>query len=161
MRLKVLAAAIGFVLVAGVESAEAQGVRFAPEVSIAEDADIGIGGRVNFDMSSTFGSPGFFITGAFDYFFPDGNVNYWELNGNLGWLIPGVRGNVRPYVGGGLNYAHVSVDNCTGNCGDSDVGLNLMGGINIRTRGRIMPFIEAKVEAGGGEQFVVTGGIYF
>jgi hypothetical protein len=161
MRLKVWAAAIGFVLVAGVGSAEAQGVRFAPEVSVGEDSDLGIGGRINADMSSTFGSPGFFITGAFDYFFPGNNVNYWELNGNLGWLVPGVRGNVRPYIGAGLNYAHVSFDNCTGNCGNSDVGVNLMGGINLQTRTRIMPFIEAKIELGGGEQFVLTGGVYF
>ena len=161
MRLKVLAAAIGFVLVAGVGSAEAQGVRFAPQVSLGEDSDFGIGGRVNFDMSSTFRSPGFFIVGEFDYFFPGNNVNYWELNGNLGWLIPGVRGNVRPYVGGGLNYAHVSFDNCTGNCGNSDVGVNLMGGINLQTRTKIMPFIEGKFELGGGEQFVLKGGIYF
>ena len=161
MRLKVLAAAVGFVLAAGVRAAEAQGVRFAPEVSVGDDADFGIGARVNFDMSSSFGSPGFFIVGSFDYFFPGNNINYWELNGNLGWLIPGVRGNVRPYVGAGLNYAHISIDNCTGDCGSSDVGVNLLGGINFQTRTRIMPFIEAKVEAGGGEQFVLTGGIYF
>ena len=161
MRLKFSVAAVGILLGVGTANVEAQGVRFAPEVSVAEDADIGIGGRVNFDMSSSFGSPGFFIVGSFDYFFPDGDVNYWELNGNLGWLIPGVRGNVRPYIGGGLNYAHASFDNCIGDCGNSDVGVNLLGGINFQTRGRIMPFIEAKVEAGGGEQFVLTGGIYF
>jgi outer membrane immunogenic protein len=161
MRLKVLAAALGLVLVAGVGTAEAQGVRFAPQVSLGEDSDFGIGGRVNFDMSSSFGSPGFFIVPSFDYFFPGNDVNYWELNGNLGWLIPGVRGNVRPYIGGGLNYAHVSFDNCTGDCSNSDVGVNLMGGLNFQTRTRIMPFIEAKFELGGGEQFVLTGGIYF
>jgi opacity protein-like surface antigen len=161
MRLKALAAAVGFVLLAGAGSVEAQGVRFAPQVSLGEDSDFGIGGRVNFDMSSSFGSPGFFIVPSFDYFFPGGSVNYWELNGNLGWLIPGVRGNVRPYIGGGLNYAHVSFDNCTGDCSNSDVGVNLMGGLNFQTRTRIMPFIEAKFELGGGEQFVLTGGIYF
>jgi hypothetical protein len=41
------------------------------------------------------------------------------------------------------------------------VGVNLMGGLNFQTRTRIMPFIEAKFELGGGEQFVLTGGIYF
>jgi hypothetical protein len=161
MRLKVLVAAAGILLLAGVGTAQAQGVRFAPELSLGEDSDFGIGARARFDMSSTFRSPGFFIVGSFDYFFPGNNFNYWELNGNLGWQIPGVRGNVQPYIHGGLNYGHASVDNCTGNCGDSDVGINLGGGMNLNTRTRIMPFLEAKFTLGGGDQFVLTGGVYF
>jgi opacity protein-like surface antigen len=161
MRFKVLAAVAGMLLLGGATSAEAQGVRFAPQLSFGEDSDLGIGGRVNFDLSSTFGSPGFNWISSFDYFFPGDNVNYWELNSNLGWTIPGVRGNVRPYVGGGLNYAHISFDNCAGDCGESEVGLNLMGGINIGTRTKLMPFIEGRIELNGGEQFVLTGGLYF
>ncbi len=161
MRVNVLAVLAGLVLVAGVSQAQAQGVRFAPEASIGEDSDFGIGARVRFDLSPTFRSPGFSGIASFDYFFPGNNINYWELNANLGWAIPGVRGNVQPYVGGGLNYAHVSVDNCTGNCGNSDVGVNLMGGFNLQTRTKMMPFLEAKITLGGGEQFVLTGGVYF
>jgi hypothetical protein len=161
MRLKLLAVAAGIFLVAGATRAEAQGVRFAPELSVGEDSDLGIGARVNFGLSSAFGSPGWNGIVAFDYFFPGNDINYWELNANLGWMIPGVRGNVRPYVGSGLNIAHASLDNCPGDCGDSDAGINLMGGINFQTRTRIMPFLEAKVTLGGGEQFVLTGGLYF
>ena len=161
MRLKVLAAAAAILVLAGVSTAQAQGVRFAPEVSLGEDSDFGIGARVNVDLSSTFGSPGFNGIASFDYFFPGDNINYWELNANLTWMVPGVRGKVRPYVGGGLNYGHGSVDNCTGNCSDGDVGINLLGGMNLQTRTKIMPFIEAKFTLGGGDQFVLTGGMYF
>jgi opacity protein-like surface antigen len=161
MRLNVLAVAAGFLLVAGATRVEAQGVRFAPQLSVGDDSDLGVGARINFDLSSSFGSPGFNGIVSFDYFFPGNDVNYWELNGNLTWLIPSVRGNVRPYIGGGLNYAHASIDNCAGDCSNSDAGINLLGGINFKTRGRIMPFLEARVSLGGGEQFVLTGGIYF
>jgi hypothetical protein len=148
-------------LMLGASAVQAQGVRFAPELAVGDDTDLGIGARVNFDLSSTFGTTGFFGVGEFIYFFPGGNVNYWEINGNLGYLIPNVHGNVKPYVGGGLNLGHASLDNCSGNCGNTDLGANLLGGINIHTRGRLMPFLEARVSLGGGDQFVFTGGLYF
>jgi hypothetical protein len=161
MRVRLCVAAVGILIGMATSSAEAQ-VRFAPQVSYGDDADLGVGGRVNFGLSNTFGSPGFFGTASFDYFFPGNDVNYWELNGNIGWAIPGVRGNVKPYVGSGLNYGHVSIDNCSGaGCGDSDVGLNLMGGLNFMTQSKVAPFLEARLELGGGEQFVLTGGLYF
>jgi hypothetical protein len=161
MKLKYCAAALGVLLCAGAARSEAQ-VRFAPEVNFGSDSDFGIGGRVNFDLTSLFKSRGFFGVGEFSYYFPGNNVNYWEINGNLGYMIPGVRGNVHPYAGGGLNIGHASVDNCgfTG-CSSTDVGVNLLGGINIQTRNKLMPFIEGKIQLGHGDQFVITGGLYF
>lgn len=161
MRLKFWLGTVGVLLIAGTTTAEAQ-ARFAPQVAFGSDTDFGIGGRVNFNLTSLFKTPGFFGIGEFTYFFPGDNVNYWELNGNLGYMIPGVRGNAHPYVGGGLNIGHVSVDNCgfTG-CSNTDAGVNLLGGINISTRKRLMPFIEGKIQLGHGDQFVITGGLYF
>jgi opacity protein-like surface antigen len=157
--LKVWVVATAFMLAAGVSSAEAQGVRFAPQLSFADDTDLGIGARIRMGFPSV--APGFFGVGSFDYFFPDG-FNYFEINANVGYVIPGVRGKVHPYAGGGLNIARASAENCSGSgCSNSEVGLNLLGGLDFETRSRIMPFIELRVELSGGEQFVVTGGLYF
>ena len=158
MRSLVLA---GFLLV-GASAAQAQ-VRFAPEVAFGSDTDFGIGARVHFDLTSLFRTPGFFGKGEFIYFFPDGPVNYWEINGNLGYMIPGVRGNVKPYVDGGINIGHASVDCPAGfsGCSNTDAGVNLGGGIDIHTRGKLLPFIEGRIQLGHGDQFVVTAGLYF
>lgn len=164
MRLKFWLGTVGVLLVAGTTSAQAQ-VRFAPQINFGSDTDFGIGGRVNFDLTSLFKARGFFGIAEFNYFFPDGPVNYWELNGNLGYMIPGVRGTVKPYVGGGLNIGHASFDCPTGftcnNNSNTDAGLNLLGGINIQTRKKLTPFLEGRIQLGHGDQFVFTGGIYF
>jgi hypothetical protein len=147
-------------LMLGASAVQAQ-VRFAPEVAFGSDADFGIGGRVNFGLTSLFKTPGFFGVGEFIYFFPSGPINYWEINGNLGYLIT-VRGNVKPYVLGGLNIGHASAD-CGGfnGCSSTDAGVNLGGGINIHTHGKLLPFIEGRIQLGHGDEFVVTGGLYF
>jgi hypothetical protein len=150
----------GFLLL-GATVANAQ-VRFGPEIAVGTDTDLGIGGRVNFSLTSLFRTPGFFGVGEFIYFFPSGPANYWEINGNLGYMIPNVRGNVKPYVMGGLNLGHTSVD-CGGfsGCSSTDAGANLGGGIDIHTRGKLQPFIEGRFQLGHGDQFVVAGGLYF
>jgi outer membrane immunogenic protein len=160
MRLKVWVVAAALLLAAGVSTAEAQGVRFAPQVSYGDDSELGLGARVRAGLPSL--APGIFLVGSFDYFFPGNDVNYLEVNGNLGYTIPGVRGKIHPYAGGGLNYARVSFDNCSGSgCSNSDIGLNLMGGLDFETSSKITPFVEIRLELSGGEQFVITGGFYF
>jgi opacity protein-like surface antigen len=151
MRSLIMTAAL--VLVCG-SVASAQ-TRFGIQGSFGDDADFGIGARVRVPVVSI--SPAFAVIGSFDYFFPDGPVDYWEINANASYTIPGVRGNIMPYAGGGLNIAHASVSGFS----NTDAGLNLMGGLNFRTSGRLMPYAEIRVELGGGEQFVLTGGLYF
>lgn len=147
-------------LMLGASAAKAQ-VRFAPEAAFGSDADFGIGARANFSLTSLFKTPGFFGVGEFLYFFPGDHVHYWEINGNLGYLIT-VRGNVKPYVLGGLNIGHASVD-CGGfgHCSSTDAGVNLGGGINIHTHGKLLPFLEGRIQLGHGDEFVITGGVYF
>ena len=156
---KVMILAAVMLCFAGVESASAQGFRWGPQVSLAEDADFGVGARVEFDFAN---SP-LTIIGSFDYYFPDGPVDYWEINGNLiyNFTIPSAP-TVTPYAGGGLNIAHASWDggNLVDDSSDTDAGLNLLGGARFDA-GAIMPFIEMKFEIAGGEQFVVTGGLLF
>jgi len=152
MRKTLVAAAVMLCLV-GVESASAQGFRWGPEVSLGTDTDLGLGARGEFDFN---GSP-LTIIASFDYYFPDGSVDYWEINGNLiyNFNIPSAP-TVTPYAGGGLNIGHASADGYS----DTDPGLNLLGGVRFDA-GSIMPFIETKFTIEGVDQFVVTGGILF
>jgi hypothetical protein len=67
---------------------------------------------------------------------------------------------VAPYAGTGLNYAHasVSVPELAGmSVSNSEVGLNILGGAKFKL-GQVTPFGEFRVELGGGEEFVITGG---
>ena len=140
--------------------------RFGTHVSWGDDTDLGIGGRVAFGLASV--APKVPIEGqaSFDYFFPDEapgvDLTYWEINANVLYLIPGMTGPVKPYVGGGLNIAHASVQSGLISASDTDGGLNLIGGTKWKLRAsRISPFAEVRIELGGGEQFVLAGGILF
>ncbi len=152
MRKTLVTAAVLLCLV-GVESAFAQGFRWGPEVSLGTDTDLGLGARAEFDFSGS----ALTIIASFDYYFPDGPAEYWEINGNLiyNFNIPSAP-TVTPYAGGGLNIGHASAN---GNS-DTDPGLNLLGGTRFDA-GSIMPFVEIKFTIEGVEQFVVTGGILF
>lgn len=124
------------------------------QASIAEDTDLGIGVRYENRMLGMFPqSPNLRFALSFDYFFPD-NFDYWEINANVFNLFPSRNARVVPYFGGGLNVARIS------NGGrDTEMGLNLLGG--IRLPGRYRPYLEARIELGGAEQFVLTGGWLF
>lgn len=145
--------------------ADAQ-VHFGPQVSYADDADFGIGARV---VAGVPDYAGFEVAGSFDYFFPDGDVDYWEINGNVlyNFAIEGVD-SFRPYAGAGLNVARFDANvEDTGIPGfefdgsSTELGLNLVGGGKFATDAAVTPFVEARLEIEGGEQFVLTGGLLF
>ena len=152
MRKTLVAAAVMLCLM-GVQTASAQDFRWGPEVSLGTDTDLGLGARGEFDFSGS----ALTIIASFDYYFPDGSVDYWEINGNLiyNFNIPSAP-TVTPYAGGGLNIGHASAEGYS----DTDPGLNLLGGARFDA-GSIMPFAEVKFTIEGVEQFVVTGGILF
>jgi hypothetical protein len=141
--------------------------RFGPQLSWGDDdANLGLGARGVFSLRSLVNERGLDLVASFDYFFPDegagADVEYWELNGNVTYLIPNVKGSLAPYVGSGLNIAHGSVDaSGVGSQSDTEAGLNLLGGTRFRTKGRLTPFAELRFELGGGERVVLTGGILF
>ncbi|MEN8144359.1 MAG: hypothetical protein ABFS14_05350, partial [Gemmatimonadota bacterium] len=152
MRKVLLTFAFLLFLAGTAKEAQAQ-ARFGVQANIAEDFDFGVGARVA--LSPPGPSP-IKLIGSFDLYFPDDPVDYWELNGNIVYVVPVQNSAVAPYVGGGLNIAHASVDGVPF-ASDTEAGLNLLGGIEFG--GTVPIFVEAKVEVEGGEQFVVTGGI--
>lgn len=160
--------ALGCVAAAG--PAAAQQARFGGQLSLAEDQDLGIGPRIQVELPQALS--GLHFIGSFDLFFSDdielagvgtADQDYWEINANVayGFEIVGLPG-VEPYVGAGLNFAHLSVDFETPGVDESETdtraGLNLLGGAQFPLTG-ITPFAEIRFEIEGGEQVpVLTGG---
>lgn len=151
------------VLAFGAANAEAQ--RFGGQVSWSDDMDLGVGARVELPvaLSSEGILAGTYIIGSFDYFFPDcEDCTYFEFNGNF--AAPIGTSSLRPYVGAGLNVARFSVDidvpGFEDSASNTEMGLNLLGGIKFGI-GSLSSYAEARMELGGGEQFVLTFGVLF
>lgn len=161
MRTRTLLAAVAGVLLLLPASADAQ-IRIGPQLSWGGDTDLGIGGRVLANVGTL--NHWDFI-GTFDVFFPDdsptNDVSYWEANGNLAYNfgLPDVPA-LSPYVGIGLNIAHVSVDRESGDFDDTDLGINFFVG-NQFDAGSMTPFAELRLVAEGADQVVLTGGLLF
>ena len=66
--------------------------------------------------------------------------------------------SVEPYAGAGLSWARSSPDDGTA---ESDVGLNLKGGVVFNPASRTRPFGEATLNFGGRESLIFRGGILF
>lgn len=153
-------AAVTAALVIGSADAEAQA--FGVQGSWGDDADFGIGARLELGLPNLLTTEGplsnTYLIGSFDWFFPDcDECTYWELNANL--AVPITATSIDPYAGLGLNIAHVSFDTGVGtDVSDTDVGLNLLGGLRFNL-GTLSAFTEGRFELGGGEQFVLTFGV--
>jgi hypothetical protein len=146
-QVRVLVMAVVALLAAGTSFAAEYGV----QASFADNSiDFGIGGRVIADMDQL--ADGVRLIGSFDYYFPDGGWHYWELNGNLVYAFHLRRSRIEPYAGAGLVLGHRT--------GNSELGLNLLGGINLPTKS-LKPFVEAKVELRDGGPFVIAVGLRF
>lgn len=126
---------------------------------------IGVGGGVNFGMGSLTAKHGIRAEATFDYFLADDPLTYWEVNGNLLYDLKSVKSL---YLGAGVNYAKSSIggelgdlcDSVGSDCSNSDIGLNVLGGFKLGS-GKSAPFVQARFELGGGEQFVISGGFRF
>ena len=153
--------------------AEAQ-VNFGPLLAWGDDADMGIGGRVDIGLGNAFGVESgpfqnLFLNSGVTYFFTDCeegpdfdeiDCSWIEINGNLAVPFTLEGSSIQPYAGSGIHIARLSVDAGPFEGDDTEVGLNLLGGIFFPISD-LRGFAEAKFELGGGEQFVLSGGILF
>ncbi len=140
--------------------AAAQGPpRLGGQVSFAQDVNAGLGMRLELPMSRSL-SPDLRADFAFDYFFPDSPVNYWELNTNLAWGFHFSGSRVSPYVGAGLDIARTSFTGVP-RSGVTDVGMNLLAGLKFYTTSSLTPYLELRPELGGGNRLVLTTGVIF
>jgi len=148
------AAVAALALIALPGTARGQDLQLGPQLSLAEDYDVGLGGRAVFNVGDPGGWEGI---GSFDLFFPDNEVDYWELNGNLVYNFPVEQSRTFfPYLGGGLNIGRAEVAGVS----DTELGVNVVGGSKFDAEG-LTPFVEARIELEGYEQIVVTGGVLF
>jgi len=142
------------VLFIGAGSVQAQ--RIGAQVDWGNDSDLGLGVRLEQEVGPSLASEGSlahaYLIGSFDLFFP--NVgNYFEFNGNVAVPVDPAS-TLNPYVGAGLNMARYS-----GNShGNTDLGLNLLGGLRFAV-GKLSSYAEARLELGGGDQFLVSFGV--
>ncbi len=66
--------------------------------------------------------------------------------------------SVEPYVGGGISWARTS----NAGTSNSDVGLNLKGGLVFNPESRTRPYVEAALNFGDGrESLIFRGGLLF
>ena len=160
------------VATAGVAAAE-RDVAFGGQISYADDFDLGVGARAVIGTNDVV--EGTRAVASFDLYFPGDEAgvefSFWEINVNGHYMFPLEEKSFGLYAGAGLHYANVSVDTPSidtgfgviegGSVSDSEVGLNLLGGVDFQTSGSVSPFAEIKIELGGAEQFVISGGATF
>lgn len=158
MRLTGLALVVAIAVLAP-HSAAAQ-TRFGMQVSVADDMDVGLGMRLRSDGRWMFPRSPVSTIVSFDVFFPGGDVTYFELNGNMVYNFNPRASAVRPYVGSGLHIARIDRGDFPGSS-DSELGLNVVGGLAFPAAGRAVPFVEVKLGIGGGEQLMLSGGFHF
>jgi len=138
-------------------------VNLGAQISWADDADFGFGGRIA--ARSPLVDPAIEFIGTFDFFFPGvpagaDDSAYWEANLNLLYNISVGDELFLPYAGVGLNVARLTATLGDVTSSTTKTGANVLGGLKIVT-GAVIPFGELRYEWGGGKQFVITGGMLF
>jgi len=145
---------VGIVALALVATRPAQAQwKFGPEVNWASNSiGVGLGGRVEADLAKATSVKGLGVEGAFNVYFPAGTT-FWEIDGNgtYHFAIPTVT-TIAPYAGAGLAIFH--------DVGTA-AGLNLFGGTQFTSVGKITPFAELRLILRSGSAFVITGGVLF
>lgn len=92
---------------------------------------------------------------SFDAYFVDPG-SLWALNADLKYRPSLARSTDWLYLGGGINFTGFS----NGPVDDTDVGLNLIGGVEPY-RGMVHPFVEGRLILGNGSQFQLALGLNF
>jgi len=130
-----------------------------PMLAYSDDASaFGVGGFIAIPLPSLNPQISLVPNGA--WYFPDAG-NLFEINGDLLYSFPvSADSPVQPWAFAGLNIARFSIDTQFGDFSDTNVGVNLGGGVTFST-GSLSPFAGAKVELEGGESFIIFGGLSF
>lgn len=116
------------------------------------ETDFGVGGRVLGNIEDA----NLELVGEFNLYFPDGDRDFWEANGNVFYhfhLAESPR--VLPYLGGGLN-----VSRSSNGADNTEAGLNLGGGIRFPLES-VSPFVEGRAVISDHDQAVLTIGLIF
>jgi len=96
------------------------------------------------------------------YFFPKNlgsgfDFNWFDINLNGHYYF--ALNSVQPYALAGLNFAILSIDSGFGSANNTEIGLNLGGGVNFLIGGKLIPFGELRIVVGNADQLVFGGGV--
>lgn len=153
-------------VVVGASTVQAQ--RFGAQLSWGEDSDIGVGVRGEWDFAGKLTTQGAFsrafIIGQFDYYFIDcpsgASCTFFEINPSLAIPFQTSTG-IKPYAGAGLRISRMSQSAGAFSASDTDMGLNLLGGLKFDLGG-MDAFSEARLGIGGDfEQLALSFGVLF
>lgn len=153
-------------LVVGAATAEAQ--RFGAQLSWGDESDLGVGVRAEWDFANKMTTTGAFsrafIIGQFDYYFidcPSGvSCTFFEINPSLAVPFTTSSG-LKPYAGAGLRITRSSASSGGVSASETDMGLNLLGGLKFGLGG-MDAFTEARLGLGGDfEQLALSFGVLF
>jgi len=118
---------------------------------------LGIGGFISVPVPAL--DPNLSIVPSFVFYFPDGG-DALEVNGDVMYAFEVSEDTpVLPFAFAGLNIFRTKPD-FTGASADTDVGLNLGGGVTFRAES-LRPFAGAKFEIHDGTGFLIFGGVGF
>jgi hypothetical protein len=139
-------------------------VHLGGQFVLASDAGVGLGARLVFPLRpEAIRLDG--VVEANHFLSPGSALDGWnELNLNARVPIP-VSDRFVSRVGGGLNLAFLSTEAGPGRTGETrtEAGLNLLGAVEFSrgrlSRGRVVPFAEARLALGERSQVVFTGGL--
>lgn len=146
-------------ILAAVPGAAAAQATLGPTVAYHNDFDFGIGAAVGLPMTGVHENVDFL--GDFTIFFPEPEgLDYFEVNANLTYDFPVEGGSVMPFGLAGLNIARVSLDTVVGEASNTEVGLNVGGGIRFDA-GTLRPTVGIRLEIEGGDGFVIFGTVPF
>jgi len=146
---------------AGAEPAQAQ-VMFGPQVAWGDDADLAIGGRLGFGLSTGEGAfSRLQIFGSFDYFLDCESCTYFEIT-PFARIPVAISETLDTYVGAGLNIARISFDEDIAGVdfSNTETGLALIGGLEFPIS-TLRSFGEIRLTIGGAEQLVLSFGFLF
>jgi opacity protein-like surface antigen len=160
--MKKLAAVLAIVAVASVPSV-ASAQRFGAQVGYGTEIEsVSLGARAEFDLTNKFSQkPPFsnaMVVAAFDYYLDCEGCSYWELTPALVVPFTMQGSTMRPYLGAGLSFAHVSVDDT--DISDTETGLALLGGLRF-PMGTMSAFTEARITLHDADQLTLAFGFLF
>jgi opacity protein-like surface antigen len=129
-----------------------------------EIESFGLGVRTDYALTSKF-----ILAPDFMYYFGDDDfgieVNWYDINLNMNYMIEINNSSMVPYVLGGLNLARVAVK-CDGSLGsicddfsNTEMGFNLGGGVDFLLAGSLALFGELRVVLSGENQMVLAVGV--
>lgn len=133
-------------------------IDLGPQLSVAEDVDVGIGVNVVAPLTTLYENLEF--SGNFTFYFPDG-VDYWEIDGDVRYLFPlPDNTSILPFAMAGLAIGRFSWDAGIRDGSETELGLRLGGGFKM-PMDNFTPFVELGLGVGDIPDFTLRGGLTF